>query len=253
MIEHTNRVRELYDGREEHGPYGTLAPDDKGGRKSRYVAAVFDAALKPLLMRSAGPLRLLDYGCGTGIFSLRMQACAQLVAGIDISHPMLKIAQQMMQQQSRPVVLAMTDGIRLPFGDGAFNCGVARETLCHVADADMPAILAELKRVIVPGGRFYLLDQVSESPRWQSDPRAPLVKKRPVAEITALFANAGFDLQQAFAVRQPRFPWIYPIQFGIVPGFLFRPLAWLEVCWNKLFCPLHTRRWQDALFVFEKK
>ena len=61
--------REMYAELSRFGPYSTLAPGNRGGPKSRYFAAAFDAALLPLIRDDPEPIRLLDFGCGSGIFS----------------------------------------------------------------------------------------------------------------------------------------------------------------------------------------
>lgn len=255
MTEHDNmhrkRVRAHYDALADHGPYATLAPQDHGGRKSRYVSTVFDLAILPYLRRERFT-RLLDFGSGTGVFAVQAKDYGDEVVGIDVSPAMLLSAQRLADERKQVITFAQTDGTHLPFADNTFDCFVARESICYVPDRSMPAVLDEIHRVLRAGSRLYLLEQVSENPAWQHHPGAPNLQKRSIDAILAMFQRAGFVLDHAKVVRQPRFPWVYPIWMGLVPVGAISFLARLEIAWNKHFCMLRTRRWQNALFVFRK-
>jgi len=241
--------REMYAELSRFGPYSTLAPGNRGGPKSRYFAAAFDAALLPLIRDDPEPIRLLDFGCGSGIFSVQVGPFAERVVGIDISEDMIRLARQLADDLGQAVELVTYDGQQAPFADHEFNRVVARESLCHVPDEQLPATLSEIARVLEPGGLFYWLEQVSESPRWQR-PITPWQKKRSVDELLARSEEAGFELVSMQAVRRPRFPWIYLVWFRLVPSRWIPMLARWEVAWNRRFTPVRSRRWQDDLFVF---
>jgi SAM-dependent methyltransferase len=246
----TQELKLYYDDLAKNGPYATLAPDNLGGPKSRYIAEAFDAALLPLLKSERVPLRLLDFGCGTGIFTVKAQPHVKEIMGVDLSSGLLSVARELAAKKGVEIPFIQSDGGKLPFADHAVNRVLAREVLCNVPDDAMAGVLKEFGRILEPEGKVYLLEQVSESPFWQRHPKTPLVRKRSVDELIDLFKTAGFELESAVTVRQPRFPWIYPIWFRILPAVLIPPLARLEVVWNRRFCPLRTKRWQDALFVF---
>jgi len=246
----SQELRRYYDGLAVNGPYATLAPDNRGGSKSRYVAEVFDAALLPLLRKETIPLRLLDFGCGTGIFTIKARPYVQEIVGVDLSPELLSVARKLAAKSGMEIPFMQSDGGRLPIRSHSINRVLAREVLCNVPDEAMPDVLNEFGRILEPKGKVYLLEQVSESPFWQRHPMTPLVRKRSVDELIDLFKTAGFDLESAVTVRQPRFPWIYPIWFRLLPACFIPRLARLEVVWNRRFCPLRTKRWQDVLFVF---
>ena len=102
------------------------------------------------LLRSAGDLaglEVLDVGCGTGRMTEVLAKHGARVTGLDIDAAMLTLAQG---RTSAPLILG--NAAALPIRDGAFGLAVA-VTLCEFVD-DVPAVFAELARVVRPGGRF---------------------------------------------------------------------------------------------------
>lgn len=245
-----DRVAAHYDALAANGPYATLAPNNKGGRKAEYVAAVFDAALLPWLQAQACRQRVLDFGCGTGIFTRQAAAYAQEVIGIDVSSGMLEQAARVCGEVSN-VRLLHTEGSLIPFPDRYFDTVIARETLCYVPDADISTLLHEISRVTAPGGLFLWLEQLSHDLHWQHHPRAPhLIKRSPIA-VRHAAQQAGWCVESEQVVRTPRFPWIYAVQFGLLPRSVLQELARVEVAIHHRL-PHPTRRWWNALFVLRK-
>ncbi|HEY3644243.1 MAG TPA: class I SAM-dependent methyltransferase [Gammaproteobacteria bacterium] len=243
-------VAELYDRLAQHGAYGTLAPGNRGGRKGEYVASVFDAVLLPRI-RAGGFRALLDFGCGTGIFARQAAAMVEELAGVDVSRNILAVAAQACAGLPN-VRFLHTDGERLPFDGGAFDCIVAREVLCYVPDGPIEDTFAELYRVLRPGGRLFVIDQVSEAPYWQHYPGTPHQIKRAPGALADSARRAGFALTEHAVVRTPRFPFVYLAWWHLVPRRALPVLARLEVAWHRQR-RRPTRRWWDDLFVFSKR
>jgi SAM-dependent methyltransferase len=93
---------------------------------------------------------VLDVGCGDGHFaSVALAAGGQPVAsGIDPSAAALREA----RAQGSYRVLARAMGDALPYADGFFATVVSNSVLEHIPDVD--PVLAEISRVLRPGGRF---------------------------------------------------------------------------------------------------
>jgi ubiquinone/menaquinone biosynthesis C-methylase UbiE len=245
------QVARLYDQLAVNGPYGTLAPGNRGGRKSRYVAEVFDAALLPALQDpSCRTQSLLDYGCGTGIFTVQASALVAQTHGLDISEQMLEIARGL-DPEGR-VQWLLGDGSRIPLADQTLDWVVAREALCYVPDSDLDDVLGEITRVLRPGGRFLWLEQSSDDPSFQSHPQAPLLRKRPLSELRDSAERAGLLVQQVRCVRTPRFPWIFAVWAGLVPTSWLPRLARWEVAWHRRYSKPQGRRWRDVLLVLQR-
>jgi len=114
------------------------------------------AALEP---RAGG--RYLDIGCGTGDVALGLlrQAPEALVAGVDPAQQMLAIAARKAQRAGvgpGRLSLSVGDAMALPFADGAFDGIASAFTLRNFADR--AAALAEMRRVLAPGGRLAILE-----------------------------------------------------------------------------------------------
>jgi SAM-dependent methyltransferase len=97
----------------------------------------------------AGADRVLDVGCGDGQVSrLAASLGASLVVGIDPTWNQVKVAHE---RGGGPHV-ARAGASQLPFADGSFDAVVACLVFEHIREVD--AAIAEVARVLVPGGRF---------------------------------------------------------------------------------------------------
>ncbi len=107
------------------------------------------------------PGRVLDLGAGVG-YSFRSLQKADRVVALEPDPSMLRRARA--RAESRPVELVLGDGMRLPFRDGSFDAVAAALVLCTVPD--LATVLAEVRRVLVPGGRLAFLEHV-RLPGWK--------------------------------------------------------------------------------------
>jgi SAM-dependent methyltransferase len=109
-----------------------------GMERGRRLAAVI-AGLLP----ARGPL--LEVGVGTGTVSAGLAELGRDMVGVDLSLPMLAVARERL-----PGRIAAADALRLPVRTGS----VAGACLVHVLHlvADVPQTLAEVARVLRPGG-----------------------------------------------------------------------------------------------------
>jgi ubiquinone/menaquinone biosynthesis C-methylase UbiE len=103
-----------------------------------------------------GSKRILDVGSGAGQIVRHLLKYADAdatITGLDLSPEMLRRA-RMRLNSDRPQFVS-ADLARLPFNDGAFDCVTCGFVLEHLPEA-RPG-LAELARVLVPGGRMLLM------------------------------------------------------------------------------------------------
>ena len=107
----------------------------------------------------AGPLRILDLGCGTGEITRRLARRypdAQLV-GVDILEHTVELARRVSADLGDRVRFEQGDAFALSFDADAFDLVVCR----HMSQAvpDFPHVLAEITRVLSPGGWLHLLSE----------------------------------------------------------------------------------------------
>jgi len=123
------------------------------------------------------------------------------LTGVDFSPTMLALARRRAEQLGRKVELQQGDAQALRFPDAAFDTVVCTLSLCGIPD-DRRAI-AEMRRVLRPGGRLLLLDHVAGRPAWVRVlqwliERATIpmggehLRRRPLVQVRA----AGFAIER---------------------------------------------------------
>jgi demethylmenaquinone methyltransferase/2-methoxy-6-polyprenyl-1,4-benzoquinol methylase len=96
--------------------------------------------------------RVLDSCSGTGDLALACLRAGGRVTGLDFSERMLERA----RLKSREIEWVRGDALALPFEDGAFDAATVGFGIRNLADLE--AGLAELRRVLRPGGRLGVLE-----------------------------------------------------------------------------------------------
>ena len=190
--------------------------------------------------------RLLDWGAGWGQTSLLLQAHGVRVVAYDVEDK--GAAAGLLREAKVPYVV--TPGPGLPFADGVFdavlNCGV----LEHVDDEG--AALAEIRRVLRPGGRLftYHLPNRHAYTEWLGRHFGRFHHERTYTrrEAVALFERAGLQVHdcRAFHVlprnvwgrlsaRTPLAPWTgvaydrLDTALARIPGIRHVATAWAVV------------------------
>lgn len=110
---------------------------------------------RPEMVRLAGDVagrRILDAGCGSGPLSAALRERGALMSGFDLSAAMIGLARERLGEDADLVVADLAQP--LPYADAAFDDVVASLVLHYLEDWSAP--LAELRRVLEPGGRLIL-------------------------------------------------------------------------------------------------
>ena len=142
--------------------------------------------------------RILDYGCGYGRTLGEMaRAGYQNIVGVDFSTAMLERCRQEFPQMS----LIRNDGRTLPFGSDTLDAVLLFATLtCIPQNEAQRALIAEVERVLCPGGLLYISDLLLNE-----DSRNRERYER-YAEIYGAFGV--FELPEGVVVRHHRKEWI---------------------------------------------
>jgi ubiquinone/menaquinone biosynthesis C-methylase UbiE len=185
-------------------------------------SSVFNAYYeRPATIKLAGEVngrRVLDAGCGSGPLSAALRAKGAIVTGFDGSPAMVKLARQKLGENVELRVADLSE--RLPFDDGAFDDVVVSLVLHYLRDWTAP--LAELRRVLRPGGRlilsvyhptgyklgypdadYFAVTQFSEN-YTLSDGQSMVLTywHRPLHAMTDAFTEAGFRIS---VISEPPF------------------------------------------------
>ena len=113
--------------------------------------------------------RVLDIGSGPGLLSRSMAELvgeSGSVTGIDVSAAMIGLGQQTCAELSQ-VRIQEGDAMQLPFADGVFDVAVSTQVYEYISD--VPVALAELYRVLRPGGRALVLDTDWDTLVWNTN------------------------------------------------------------------------------------
>ncbi|MFQ3622220.1 MAG: class I SAM-dependent methyltransferase [Acetobacteraceae bacterium] len=134
-------------------------------------------------------LPVLDAGCGTGGLLSRLAAAApgRALAGLDLSTEAIRRA----RLKVPGAFLAVGSIGRLPFRDGGFGAAVSCDVLCHRM-VDEQAALAELHRVLAPGGTLILNLPAHAWLRSVHDERVHTARRYDRRRLGRLLEQAGF-------------------------------------------------------------
>ena len=110
--------------------------------------------------------RVLEVGCGSGVVLrevARKVAPSGAAVGLDISPAMLEVARRLAAQEGLGGLVELREGdaCALPFGHSEFDAVLAVTTLVHVPEVERA--IAELVRVVRPGGRVGVFDRDNDS------------------------------------------------------------------------------------------
>ena len=141
------------------------------------------------LFTPAPGMRVLDAGCGTGNFSLKMAALGAHVEGIDLSAPMIGYAREKAaaSEYSDQLHFQLGDLYQLPFPDASFDAVLSMAAFEFIHD-DQRA-LDEFLRVVKPGGHV-LIGTITADSDWGLEYQSHMPREDSVFHHAA-FKTAG--------------------------------------------------------------
>ncbi|MDD0843088.1 class I SAM-dependent methyltransferase [Pseudomonas sp. Gutcm_11s] len=142
----------LFDNQQRlwNGPGGQAWVDSQ-----QLLDALFSPLLPPLLQGLGAGARVLDIGCGTGATSLAAADISGDCLGIDISAPMLELAQMRAESAGNPARFVCADAQAHDFAENSFDWLISRFGVMFFADPQ--AAFANLRRGAASGARMRLL------------------------------------------------------------------------------------------------
>jgi ubiquinone/menaquinone biosynthesis C-methylase UbiE len=212
----------FFDAHAEADAYDVFTPDSS--------ARLIDACVRLLALRRGA--RVVDLGCGSGVFSDLLRRAGFACVGIDISPKLVALG----RRKFPTVEFLQGDVEHLPFPDASFDGALLSGLVHHFPDPSRCA--AELFRILRPGGRFVAFDPNRRNPfmwlyRDRSSPFYSSVgvteNERPViaGEVAAVFRRAGFAVSTEYLsklryryVASSNVRWLLPI-YNAVDGMIF--------------------------------
>lgn len=151
----------------------------------RMFAAMYDRGLKATEEAGLGEMRdellaaasgrVLELGAGTGVNLDHYPPAVSELVLVEPDPHMAKRLRARLAESKRQATVLEAPAERLPLEDGEFDLAVSTLVLCTVPDPT--AALAELRRVLAPGGRLLLIEHVragdARLARWQDRLQRP--------------------------------------------------------------------------------
>jgi ubiquinone/menaquinone biosynthesis C-methylase UbiE len=155
----------------------------------------------PVLIDLADPVStdiVLDVATGTGHTAIALAPFVEKVTGLDLTPRMLEEAKRLATQNHLTnTTFVEGSAEELPFVDGSYSLVTSRHAPHHFRQADR--FLNEVKRVLRPGGRFVMSDQISPSKEsfewidfWERTRDPSHFRQRTVEEWRNLATETGF-------------------------------------------------------------
>ncbi len=226
--------------------YDEIADGYASGVETAPFNALYERPAMLAMMPPVQGLRVLDAGCGSGLYGELLLERGARVTGIDQSEQMLAHARRRLA--GRDVELRVADLRQpLPFADGSFDAVVSALVLHYVRDWSTP--LAEFRRVLRPSGWLQFSTHHPASDVAHYDPERYLevearedvidwagpirFYRRPMCRIVNDLVQAGFAIERmeepepTEAFRQLK-PEVYA-RIARQPEFLFiRARPWIR-------------------------
>jgi SAM-dependent methyltransferase len=189
-------------------------------------------AIALALLSAAGPLRpdrrLLDAGCGTG-YNLVALGREGRAMGVDLSPAALAFCRERGVRALRASVL------QLPFADGSFDVAGSFDVLYHAWVSDDRAAVAEMVRVLRPGGVVLVRVPALKALWGAHDVEVQSRHRYTRGELVALLRACGLSVLRSTYCNSILFPLLLArrtldralAREGSDVGFLPPPLEWL--------------------------
>ncbi len=175
---------------------------DANPGRVKLAAGVAEAIIREV--RPAKEMDALDFGCGTGLVTLRLQPLVRTITGVDSSAGMLGVLEEKVRSQGlanvRTRLLDFEKGERI---DEQFHLVVSSMTMHHVPDTT--ALFGQWYDLLRPGGIVAAADLDAEDGSFHGDNTGVFHKGFERKRVAELLRGAGFrDVRDTTAAVMTR-------------------------------------------------
>jgi SAM-dependent methyltransferase len=178
--------------------------------------------------------RVVDLGCGSGVFTNVLKQRGYVCTGVDLSPKLIALA----RSKYAGIDFIEGDIEKLPFVDASFDGVLLSGVVHHLPELSLCA--AEVFRILRPGGKFVAFDPNRMNPfMYLYRDRSSLFyssvgvteNERPLLadEVAATFRGAGFRTGSEFLsgmkyryIASGALRWLLPL-YNLIDSFLFAP------------------------------
>ena len=176
--------------------YDAVARAYADGLRDELTGKPLDRALLTALIEQAPPgTGVGDLGCGPGHVTGWLAAHGASATGIDLSAGMIDVA----RREQPAAEFRVGDLLSLPAADGEFGAVVAFYSIIHLAPDELPGALAEMYRVLRPGGlallAFHVGTEVRHFSEWMGQDVDVDFRFHQPGDVVARLEAARFTLQ----------------------------------------------------------
>jgi SAM-dependent methyltransferase len=218
-----------------------ISPGDRSGLKTEYVDQVDRRLIAPELELLSLGAKVLDFGCGAGRIAQWSLFDRLEYFGVDQSEKMIELATRYSAGKPKRQFFRY-DGQHLPFESRVFDCVIAIWVLQHILDDDrLRAVGRELDRVLKPGGKIILIEQLSGREIDEHLPSGEIYKRhRQASTLSALFGASQQPVwlrkTEGFVAHGPLYKSLgiigllpVPSMRGIIPACIALDEVWYRV------------------------
>lgn len=235
----TNSTPDLTDATAIAGYYDDYSSWYDSERRYGYYELINDLEVEKISPVLAGR-RSLEIGCGTGLLLERTSKVADFAVGIDLSAGMAGVS------AAKGLTVANVSATDLAFADDSFDVVYSCKVLPHVPD--IRAALAEIRRVLAPGGRMFLefynprsLKNLTYRLRWRGR-EAPVYVRFDNAETLRHVLPDGVEIRSVRGIRT----------FGATRHFYTLPVLRRIVHWlDRRVCDTRLGEMFGGYLLFE--
>lgn len=178
---------------------GEAATWDEVPGRVKVANDIADALLKEISLTPEKDV--LDFGCGTGLLTLRLSPLARSVTGVDSSTGMLDILKAKIEKnnirnvQTRHLDLERGDELR-----GSYDLVISSMTLHHVRETG--PLLERLIEVLAPGGCLCIADLDLEGGEFHDDNTGVFHYGFDRGMLCSAFSQAGLENSRVFTAAE---------------------------------------------------